>query len=30
MVKSTPDEIVLAREAHWKQALLTREHGYNE
>jgi len=30
MVKSTPDEIVLAREAHWKQALLTREHGYNK
>jgi len=30
MVKSSPDEVVLAREAHWKQALLTREHGYNK
>lgn len=30
MVKSTPDETVLAREAHWKKALLTREHGYNK
>lgn len=30
MLKSTPDEMVLAREAHWKQALLTREHGYNK
>lgn len=29
MVKSTPDETVLAREAHWKLALLSREHGYN-
>jgi hypothetical protein len=30
MVKSTPDEVVLAREAHWKRVLLTREHGYNK
>ena len=29
MIKSTPDDVVLAREAHWKRALLTREHGYN-
>lgn len=29
MLKSTPDCVVLAREAHWKQALLTRDHGYN-
>jgi hypothetical protein len=30
MVNSTPDETVLAREAHWKRALLTRERGYNK
>ncbi|MGQ9691591.1 MAG: GIY-YIG nuclease family protein [Thermoproteota archaeon] len=30
MVKSTPDEKILSREAHWKTALLTREHGYNK
>lgn len=30
MVKSTPDETVLHREAHWKTALVTREHGYNK
>jgi hypothetical protein len=30
MIKSTPDDVVLAREAHWKRALLTREHGYNK
>ena len=30
MNKSTPDEVVLEREAHWKRALLTREHGYNK
>jgi len=30
MIKSTPDDMVLAREAHWKRALLTREHGYNK
>ena len=30
MVKSTPDDAVLAREAHWKRALVTREHGYNK
>lgn len=29
MIKSTPDDVVLDREAHWKLALLTREHGYN-
>ncbi len=29
MIKSTPDDFVMAREAHWKRALLTREHGYN-
>ena len=29
MLMSTPDDVVLAREAHWKRALLTREHGYN-
>jgi hypothetical protein len=29
MIKSTPD-VILAREAHWKRALLTREHGYNK
>ncbi len=29
MLMSTPDDIVRAREAHWKHALLTREHGYN-
>lgn len=29
MTKSTPDDVVLEREAHWKRALLTREHGYN-
>ncbi|MGA2434725.1 MAG: GIY-YIG nuclease family protein [Bryobacteraceae bacterium] len=29
MAKSTPDDAVMAREAHWKRALLTREHGYN-
>jgi hypothetical protein len=30
MAKSTPDEIVIAREFHWKRVLLTREHGYNK
>ena len=30
MIKSTPDQVVLDREAHWKCALLTREHGYNK
>lgn len=30
MVKSTPDGVVLAREAHWKRVLLSREHGYNK
>jgi hypothetical protein len=30
MVRSTPDDTVLDREAHWKRALLTREHGYNK
>lgn len=30
MVKSTPDEAVIAREVHWKRVLLTREHGYNK
>ena len=30
MVRSTPDETVLAREAHWKTALLTRDHGHNK
>jgi hypothetical protein len=29
MIKSTPDDVVLAREAHWKRAILSREHGYN-
>jgi hypothetical protein len=26
---NTPDEIILAREAHWKSVLLSREFGYN-
>jgi len=30
MVKSTPDDAVMDREAHWKRVLLTREHGYNK
>lgn len=30
MVRSTPDEEVLKREKHWKNALATREHGYNK
>lgn len=30
MVKSSSDDAVLAREAHWKNALLSREHGYNK
>lgn len=30
MAMSTPDEAVIAREAHWKRTLLTREHGYNK
>lgn len=30
MDKSTPDEVVLGREAHWKKVLLSREHGYNK
>lgn len=30
MTKSTPDDAVIAREAHWKRILLTREHGYNK
>ncbi|MEM2111509.1 MAG: GIY-YIG nuclease family protein [Candidatus Bathyarchaeia archaeon] len=30
MVKSTPDEKVLSREAHWKTVLLTKEYGYNK
>lgn len=30
MVKSTPDDAVMAREQHWKRVLLTREHGYNK
>ena len=29
MLMSTLDAVVLARETHWKRALLTREHGYN-
>lgn len=29
MTRATPDQYVLDREAHWKRALLTREHGYN-
>jgi len=30
MAKSTSDDAVVARETHWKRALLTREHGYNK
>lgn len=30
VVRSTPDDAVLKREAHWKRVLLTREHGYNK
>jgi hypothetical protein len=30
MAVSTPDEVIIAREAHWKEALLTRTHGYNK
>jgi hypothetical protein len=30
MAKSTPDEVVTTREAHWKRVLLSREHGYNK
>ncbi|NLT68941.1 MAG: GIY-YIG nuclease family protein [Acidobacteria bacterium] len=29
MSMSTPDNSVISRESHWKNALLTREHGYN-
>ena len=30
MVRSSPDYAVMAREAHWKRALLAREHEYNK
>ncbi len=30
MSKSTSDDAVTGRETHWKQVLLTREHGYNK
>jgi hypothetical protein len=29
MTPTTPDEVVLRRESHWKRVLLTRTHGYN-
>ncbi len=29
MAMTTSDETVIARECHWKNVLLTREHGYN-
>jgi hypothetical protein len=30
MIKSTPDEVIMDRESHWKRVLLSREHGYNK
>jgi hypothetical protein len=29
MSMSTPDDVVILRESHWKNALLSREYGYN-
>jgi hypothetical protein len=28
LVHPTPDKVVIGREAHWKNVLLAREHGY--
>jgi len=30
MAMTTPDTTVMERERHWKNVLLTREHGYNK
>jgi len=30
MASLTPDDVVIKREGHWKEALLTRAHGYNK
>ena len=30
MAMTTPDDTVIERECHWKNVLLTREHGYNK
>jgi hypothetical protein len=30
MTRSTPDDVIFSREAHWKRVLMTREYGYNK